>query len=172
MDSRPLPLSAPVFVFDKASLPDFAKRVAEALAEDPSLSWQETKDGLLLRAVTELALERGCERLSKKFPLVVQGKPRVEYIGTAPMLEPYYLVSVTTPPEFLSNVVGDLSSRRGSITSMRDETQSKKILAEVPVAEMFDYGTSLRYLTSARGAFELQFLDYRSAAWAAPDDVA
>jgi elongation factor G len=65
-------------------------------------------------------------------------------------------VQVITPPEFLGDVTGDLSAKRGAIEAMTDRGQVKVIDAKVPLAEMFGYATKLRSITQGRGSFTMQ----------------
>ena len=65
------------------------------------------------------------------------------------LLEPIMDVEVTSPPDYLGNVMGDLNSRRGIIMSQEDGHGGVKMRAEVPLANMFGYATSLRSATRA-----------------------
>ena len=79
------------------------------------------------------------------------------------ILEPMMAVEVETPPDFMGNVVGDLSSRRGIIQGMDEVTGIKVIKAEVPLAEMFGYSTSLRSATQGRATYTMEFKHYTEA---------
>ena len=79
------------------------------------------------------------------------------------LLEPMMSVEVETPPEFMGNVVGDLSSRRGMIQGMDDVVGIKVIKAEVPLAEMFGYSTALRSATQGRATYTMEFKHYTEA---------
>ena len=79
------------------------------------------------------------------------------------LLEPIMAVEVETPPEFMGNVVGDLSSRRGIIQGMEDVIGVKVIKAEVPLGEMFGYSTSLRSATQGRATYTMEFKHYAEA---------
>jgi elongation factor G len=79
------------------------------------------------------------------------------------LLEPMMAVEVETPPEFMGNVVGDLSSRRGMIQGMDDVAGIKVIKAEVPLAEMFGYSTTLRSATQGRATYTMEFKHYTEA---------
>ena len=79
------------------------------------------------------------------------------------LLEPVMAVEVETPPEFMGNVVGDLSSRRGVIQGMEDVIGVKVIKAEVPLGEMFGYSTSLRSATQGRATYTMEFKHYAEA---------
>ncbi|MDN5935332.1 MAG: elongation factor G, partial [Nitrosospira sp.] len=79
------------------------------------------------------------------------------------LLEPMMAVEVETPADFMGNVVGDLSSRRGMIQGMDDLPGLKVIRAEVPLAEMFGYSTSLRSATQGRATYTMEFKQYAEA---------
>ena len=79
------------------------------------------------------------------------------------ILEPMMAVEVETPPDFMGNVVGDLSSRRGIIQGMDEIAGVKVIKAEVPLAEMFGYSTSLRSATQGRATYTMEFKHYTEA---------
>ena len=79
------------------------------------------------------------------------------------LLEPMMSVEVETPADFMGNVVGDLSSRRGMIQGMDDMPGLKVIRAEVPLAEMFGYSTSLRSATQGRATYTMKFKHYSEA---------
>ena len=79
------------------------------------------------------------------------------------LLEPMMAVEVETPEDFMGNVVGDLSSRRGMIQGMEDLPGMKIIRSEVPLAEMFGYSTSLRSATQGRATYTMEFKHYSEA---------
>jgi elongation factor G len=79
------------------------------------------------------------------------------------LLEPMMAVEVETPEEFMGNVVGDLSSRRGIVHGMDDVAGVKVIKAEVPLSEMFGYSTTLRSLTQGRATYTMEFKHYTEA---------
>jgi elongation factor G len=79
------------------------------------------------------------------------------------LLEPMMAVEVETPEDFMGNVVGDLSSRRGMIQGMEDLPTGKAIKAEVPLAEMFGYSTTLRSLSQGRATYTMEFKHYAEA---------
>jgi elongation factor G len=83
--------------------------------------------------------------------------------ATPVLLEPMMAVEVETPADFMGNVVGDLSSRRGMIQGMDDLPGLKVIRAEVPLAEMFGYATSLRSATQGRATYTMEFKHYSEA---------
>jgi elongation factor G len=79
------------------------------------------------------------------------------------LLEPMMAVEVETPEDFMGNVVGDLSSRRGMIQGMEENPTGKVIKAEVPLAEMFGYSTTLRSLSQGRATYSMEFKHYTEA---------
>jgi elongation factor G len=79
------------------------------------------------------------------------------------LLEPMMAVEVETPEDFMGNVVGDLSGRRGMIQGMEDVVGVKVIKAEVPLSEMFGYSTTLRSLSQGRATYTMEFKHYTEA---------
>jgi elongation factor G len=79
------------------------------------------------------------------------------------LLEPLMSVEVTTPEEYMGDVVGDISKRRGVIQSMNDTSSAKVINCEVPLSEMFGYATDLRSSTQGRATYSMQFEKYSEA---------
>jgi elongation factor G len=79
------------------------------------------------------------------------------------LLEPMMSVEVETPEDYMGNVVGDLSSRRGMIQGMEDLPGLKVVSAEVPLAEMFGYSTALRSATQGRATYTMEFKHYSEA---------
>jgi len=81
--------------------------------------------------------------------------------GDPVLLEPIMDVEVTSPPDYLGNVMGDLNSRRGIIMSQEDGHGGVKVVrAEVPLANMFGYSTSLRSATQGRATYTMEFKKY------------
>ncbi len=80
--------------------------------------------------------------------------------GDPVMLEPVMKVEVTTPEEFMGDVIGDLNSKRGRVQEMTDRGQAKVVSAFVPLAEMFGYTTTLRSMTQGRAANSMEFDHY------------
>ena len=79
------------------------------------------------------------------------------------LLEPIMKVEVVAPEEFLGDVIGDLSSRRGHIVGIEARTPSQVVRAEVPLAEMFGYATTVRSLTQGRASHSMEFDHYQQA---------
>jgi len=76
------------------------------------------------------------------------------------LLEPMMAVEVVTPEDFMGDVMGDLSSRRGHIEGMEPRGGTQVIRAKVPLSEMFGYATDLRSRTQGRAAYTMQFKAY------------
>lgn len=89
------------------------------------------------------------------------------------LLEPSMAVEVETPEDFTGNVMGDLSSRRGMVQGMDDIPGGggKQVKAEVPLAEMFGYSTTLRSLTQGRATYTMEFKHYTEAPKSVADAV-
>ncbi|MDP2751582.1 MAG: elongation factor G [Rhodocyclaceae bacterium] len=80
------------------------------------------------------------------------------------LLEPMMAVEVETPEDYMGNVMGDLSGRRGMVQGMEDQVGGIKLIkAEVPLAEMFGYSTSLRSLSQGRATYSMEFKHYTEA---------
>jgi elongation factor G len=76
------------------------------------------------------------------------------------LLEPIMEVEVVTPADFLGDVIGDLSSRRGKIGGMTQRGDAQVVAADVPLGEMFGYSTQLRSMTQGRAVYSMQFDHY------------
>jgi len=76
------------------------------------------------------------------------------------LLEPIMKLEVVIPTSFFGDVIGDLSARRGKIKETSDRLNLKIINANVPLAEMFGYATTIRSLTEGRGTFTMEFDSY------------
>ena len=76
------------------------------------------------------------------------------------LLEPIMKVEILTPEQFMGDVIGNLSSRRGQIKEMRDRVGIKVIDADVPLANMFGYATDLRSMTQGRASYNMEFSHY------------
>ena len=78
------------------------------------------------------------------------------------LLEPIEKVEVETPEQYMGDVMGNLSGRRGKIEGIEDRTNTKVIHAKVPLGEMFGYATDLRSQTQGRASYTMQFDSYES----------
>ncbi len=91
--------------------------------------------------------------------------------GNAVLLEPTMKVEVTTPEEYMGDVVGDLNRRRGLISGMEDGLSGKLINASVPLAEMFGYATDLRSASQGRATYSMEFEKYAEAPPSVTDSI-
>jgi elongation factor G len=76
------------------------------------------------------------------------------------ILEPIMKVEVVTPEDYYGDIVGDLNRRRGQIVGMEDSISGKVVTAEVPLAEMFQYSTSMRSMSQGRATYTMEFSKY------------
>src|SRR5690606_36923829 len=76
------------------------------------------------------------------------------------ILEPIMKLEVVTPEEYYGDIVGDLNRRRGQIVGMEDSIAGKIVTAEVPLAEMFQYSTSMRSMSQGRATYAMEFAKY------------
>jgi elongation factor G len=87
------------------------------------------------------------------------------------LLEPIFDVEVVTPEEYMGDVIGDLSGRRGRIEEMDQRGQDRIVKAQVPLAEMFGYATELRSRTQGRATYTMQFDSYQEVPKSIAEDV-
>ncbi len=87
------------------------------------------------------------------------------------LLEPVESVEVETPEQYMGDVMGNLSGRRGKIEGMEDRSGSKVIRAKVPLGEMFGYATDLRSQTQGRASYTMQFDSYEPVPKAVRDEI-
>ncbi len=94
---------------------------------------------------------------------------RGAFMDAAPvLLEPIYELEVTVPEEYMGDVMGDISGRRGKILGMDSDGHFQVIKAQVPLAELYKYSTTLRSLTAGRGMHRRKFSHYENV----PDEIA
>lgn len=87
------------------------------------------------------------------------------------LLEPIMEVEVVTPEEYMGDVMGDLSSRRGRIEGMSQRSDAQVIKALVPLSEMFGYATTMRSMTQGRAIYTMQFSHYDEAPKSISDQI-
>jgi elongation factor G len=87
------------------------------------------------------------------------------------ILEPIMKVEVTTPDEYMGDIMGDLSSRRGKIEGMTQRADAQVIRALVPLAEMFGYATSMRSMTQGRAIYSMEFSHYEEVPKSISDQI-
>jgi elongation factor G len=87
------------------------------------------------------------------------------------ILEPIMAVEVVTPDEYMGDVMGDLSSRRGKVGGMDQRGSSQVVHADVPLSEMFGYATDLRSRTQGRAMYTMQFDSYQQAPQSIQEEI-
>lgn len=96
------------------------------------------------------------------FQLAAAGAFKEAFKNSHPqLLEPMYHVEILCPDDTTGDVMGDLQTRRAMISGMDSEGHYQKIIAEVPLAEMDDYGSTLRSITGGKAKFSMKFSDYQ-----------
>src|SRR2546427_333878 len=137
----------------------------------------------IISGMGELHLEIIVDRMKREFKVDANvGRPQVAYRGTmrkrvadgegkvirqtggraSPvLLEPVMDVEVVTPADYMGEVMGDLSSRRGKIGGMTQRADAHVIAASVPLSEMFGYSTTLRSMSQGRAIYSMQFSHYQ-----------
>jgi elongation factor G len=100
---------------------------------------------IAFRVAASMAFKEGCQKAS---PVI---------------LEPIMAVQVETPEDYTGDVMGDLNRRRGVILGMEDNFGAKMVSAEVPLAEMFGYSTTLRSMSQGRATYTMEFKKYQEA---------
>jgi elongation factor G len=89
----------------------------------------------------------------------------------AVLLEPIMDVEVVTPSDYMGDIIGDLSSRRGKIGGMTERAGARVIGASVPLGEMFGYSTRLRSLSQGRAVYTMQFAQYEEVPKSKAEDI-
>ncbi len=89
-------------------------------------------------------------------------KTAMEKAGPA-LLEPIMNVEVSAPTDFVGDIMGDVSSRRGRVQSSEAQGSTQVIQAQVPMAEMLEYASSLTSMTGGQGEFHMEFSHYQEA---------
>src|SRR2546427_276704 len=134
----------------------------------------------IISGMGELHLEIIVDRMKREFKVDANvGRPQVAYRETVRkiagwravkraagqaspvLLEPVMDVEVVTPADYMGEVMGDLSSRRGKIGGMTQRADAHVIAASVPLSEMFGYSTTLRSMSQGRAIYSMQFSHYQ-----------
>jgi elongation factor G len=87
------------------------------------------------------------------------------------LLEPVMEVEVVTPDEYMGDIIGDLSSRRGKVEEMGQRGNVRTVKVQVPLAEMFGYATELRSLSQGRANYSMQFHSYQDVPQAIAEEI-
>jgi len=108
---------------------------------------------MAFRIAGSMAFKEACHR----------AKPR--------LLEPVFDVEVIVPEEYMGDIIGDLSSRRGRIGGMFQRGEARVVAASVPLAEMFGYATRMRSISQGRAAYSMQFSRYETLPQAVAEEI-
>ncbi|MHA1540330.1 MAG: elongation factor G [Alphaproteobacteria bacterium] len=87
------------------------------------------------------------------------------------LLEPMMKVEVVTPEDYMGDIIGDLNSRRGQISSMEDRSNAKVVTASVPLGEMFGYVNNLRSMSQGRANYSMEFSHYDKVPQNVADEI-
>src|SRR5262249_56778967 len=87
------------------------------------------------------------------------------------LLEPIMAVEVVPPDDYMGDVIGDLSSRRGKVEGMEQRGNAQVVRAQVPLAEMFGYATDLRSRTQGRATYTMQFDSYQQVPGSIAEEI-
>src|SRR6266699_1152055 len=87
------------------------------------------------------------------------------------LLEPIMDVEVVTPADYMGDVIGDLSARRGKIGGMTQRAGAHVVAASVPLSEMFGYSTTLRSMSQGRAIYSMQFSHYQEVPKAKAEEI-
>ena len=87
------------------------------------------------------------------------------------LLEPIFDVEVVVPEEYMGDIIGDLSARRGRIGGMFTRADARVIASSVPLAEMFGYATRMRSISQGRAVYSMQFSRYETLPTAVAEEI-
>jgi elongation factor G len=87
------------------------------------------------------------------------------------ILEPIMAVEVTSPEDYMGDVIGDLSSRRGKIAGIEHKGNTQIVKADVPLSEMFGYATNVRSLSQGRASYSMEFSKYEAVPAAIAEQI-
>ena len=76
------------------------------------------------------------------------------------ILEPIMKVEIIIPDEYMGDIISDINKKRGRVIGMEPEGNNEKVIADIPLSEMFKYATDLRSMTQGRGSFSMEFEKY------------
>lgn len=147
-------------VIPKEYIPAIAKGVEEALLHGPFAGFPVVDVKVRLVGGSHHAVDSS--DMAFRIAGSIGFKDGFTKAGPA-LLEPVMKVAVATPEEYLGDVMGDLSRRRGILQGSGEAISGKVVHAVVPLAEMFGYATSLRSLTQGRATYSMEFDHYQNA---------
>ncbi len=144
---------------------------ASVFAGDDRLAAETMADGVLIGCIWFPDLDVAAQRLMSRFPgdwiwsepLIQFRREKVKYGDRFReiVLEPFLLVTVTTPPDYVGHVIGDLSSRRAMITEQHECDGMIVVAAEAPLEQLSQYISTLAAITSGKASAEATFLNYQ-----------
>jgi hypothetical protein len=134
--------------------------VDAAVAKSPGSIYVLSDGVVAVRALTERDFESAVALARTQVPDLHTGPLKVVYLDKAFPQEPFYRVAVTTPPDYIGDVIGDLNARKGCIESMHNDGESASIKCGAPIATMLGYNLSLSKITNGRGHVEYAFIGY------------
>jgi elongation factor G len=145
-------------VIPREYIPAIEKGVKEAINTGPLVGYQMVD---LKVAVTDGSYhEVDSSEIAFKMAAIFAFRDACQKAGPV-LLEPVMKVEVTTPEDYMGNIIGDLNAKRGQIDEMTDRPNKLKVIrAKVPLAEMFGYATSLRSMSQGRANYTMEFLHY------------
>jgi len=142
---------------DRVFVPSVEKGV-KAACEDGILAGYKVTD---VKAVFYDGKMHPVDSKDIAFQIAGKGAFRESFLSADPvLLEPIYDLEVIVPEEYMGDIMGDISVRRGKIQGMDSEGSFQKIIAKVPLAELYRYGTALRSMTQGKGMHRQKFSHY------------
>lgn len=151
----------------------FARDLVPHFAHLDRLEAEATAEGLLIGGIWQPDLDRAFDIVRGAYSGETTWWPaRIHYAEDEwrRRTEPFLLVRVQTPYDYIGNVIGDLSSRRGLITGHRDIDGKGEVSAEAPLSELTRYLTALSAITQGTGTATAEFHSYQLAPRTSPPD--
>jgi len=144
---------------DRVFVPSVEKGVRSACEEGIMAGYKVTD----VKAVFYDGKQHPVDSNDISFQIAGKGAFKECFINANPiLLEPIYELEILVPEEFMGDVMGDISSRRGKILGIETEGNFQKIKAQVPLAELYKYGSALRSMTQGRGYHRQKFSHYET----------
>ena len=135
---------------------DYIKNMITGAAQmDGAILVVSAADGPMPQTREHILLARQVE-----VPYIVVALNKADMVDDPELLEPVMAVEVVTPDDYLGDVIGNISSRRGRVEDMEQRGNARIVKAHVPLSEMFGYATDLRSMTQGRAEFTMQFDRY------------
>jgi hypothetical protein len=154
------PLKINVTSVSKPTLKELFAVVDSALARLPSACCELSDEHVVIGALTESEIESALSLVRLHQSDLRAGPITVSYLDVPYALEPYYRVVVTTPADFVGDVVGDLNRRAGCIEAMNNFDGGVTVKCGVPIATMLGYDAAVSKITKGRGTAEYAFIGY------------